>query len=124
MKARFEFPSHICDPLSITALYGRDGVLRYLLNNADLRSCNYLPISAIAAMDQVSQWGDDVRLRVLLTELSRIAAHAGSRPIVQRLFSVAERHADLASELLREFRMMGGAELGEFHLERPWPHDA
>jgi hypothetical protein len=99
MKARFEFPSHLYDPLSITALYGTDGMLRDLLNSADLRSCNYPPISAIAAVDQVSQWGDRARLRVRLTELISIAAHAGSRPIFQRLFSVAERHANLASEL-------------------------
>lgn len=54
IKARFDFPSNLHDPLSITALCGTDGMLRHMLANADIPNDPYLPSSAMAAVGQVT----------------------------------------------------------------------
>jgi hypothetical protein len=68
IKARFEFYSHLYDPLSITSLYGSDSILRDMLTNSNFDKDKYLPSPAIAATDQILQWGDLSKLRILFLE--------------------------------------------------------
>ncbi|KAF2472361.1 uncharacterized protein BDR25DRAFT_341809 [Lindgomyces ingoldianus] len=68
IKARFEFDSHLYDPLSITSLYGSDAILRDILKNSNFGTAKYLPFPAIRAADQILQWGDLSRLRMLFLE--------------------------------------------------------
>ncbi|CAN9480302.1 unnamed protein product [Alternaria alternata] len=55
IKARFEFFSHLYDPLSITALYGSDRLLRDMLENSTFDDDKYLLSPAICAADQILQ---------------------------------------------------------------------
>jgi hypothetical protein len=56
---RFEFPSHMYDPLSITALYGSDEAFSKLLAISDFGSMPpYLPSPVIKTADQILIWGD------------------------------------------------------------------
>ncbi|KAF2000799.1 hypothetical protein P154DRAFT_490976 [Amniculicola lignicola CBS 123094] len=68
IKARFEFHSPLYDPLGITSLYGSDSILRDMLMNSNFGEDKYLPATAIAAADQVLQWGDLSRLRILFLD--------------------------------------------------------
>lgn len=68
IKPRFDFDSQLYDPLSITSLFGSDAILRDMLENSNFENENYLPFPAIAAVDQVLQWGDLSRLRMLFLE--------------------------------------------------------
>ena len=68
IKARFEFDSHLYDPLSITSLYGSDAILRDMLENSNFDRDKYLPLPATAAADQILQWGDLSRLRMIFLE--------------------------------------------------------
>jgi hypothetical protein len=65
LKARFDFPSHLYDPLSITALYGTYAMLIHLLNTTDLSSHTYLPLSVMEVSDQVLQYGNLAKLRLV-----------------------------------------------------------
>ncbi|KAJ5022574.1 hypothetical protein J3E73DRAFT_384813 [Bipolaris maydis] len=65
IKARFDFDSRLHDPLSIASLYGSDSILHYMLENSDFDADNYLPSTALNAADQILQWGDLSRLRIL-----------------------------------------------------------
>ncbi|KAJ6787705.1 hypothetical protein PWT90_10410 [Aphanocladium album] len=96
IQARYEFDGELYDPLSIIALYGSDAILYHLLNNADFGNGSYLGNSPMAAADQVFQWGDLSRLKILLS------------------------HADFKDQLhsLEFFRMM----LQKWHLVE-WRHD-
>ncbi|CAN9218360.1 unnamed protein product [Alternaria alternata] len=65
IKARFEFFSHLYDPLSITALYGSDRLLCDMLENSTFDDDKYLLSPAICAADQILQWGDLSKLKIL-----------------------------------------------------------
>ena len=65
LKARFSFESSLYDPLSITLLYGSQAILQSMLDNSDFGQDMYLPDTSMRAADQVLQWGDVSRLRVL-----------------------------------------------------------
>ncbi len=68
IKQRFEFESSLYDPLSITSLYGSEAMLRHMLENSDFDKDTYLPEPATGAADQILQWGDSSRLRILFLE--------------------------------------------------------
>ncbi|KAJ4298999.1 hypothetical protein N0V90_004243 [Kalmusia sp. IMI 367209] len=68
IKAREEFDSKLYDPLSIICLYGSDRIFREMLEITTLRTDCYLPSSAMDAADQIMQWGDLSRLRLLFGE--------------------------------------------------------
>jgi hypothetical protein len=68
IKARFDFDSRLYDPLSITSLYGSDAILRDMLQNSDFDKDKYLPSSAARAADQILQWGDLSKLKILFLE--------------------------------------------------------
>ena len=68
ITARFNFESSLYDPLSITALYGSDDMLRGMLANSDFKEDKFLPQSAMRATEQILQWGDVSRLRVLFLD--------------------------------------------------------
>ncbi len=68
IKQRFEFESSLYDPLSITSLYGSEAMLRHMLENSGFDKDTYLPEPATGAADQILQWGDSSRLRILFLE--------------------------------------------------------
>ncbi|RYP45020.1 hypothetical protein DL768_008585 [Monosporascus sp. mg162] len=68
IKPRFEFHTSLYDPLSLTSLYGSEAMLRYMLENSDFGRDRYLPEPGMGAVDQVLQWGDLSRLRILFLE--------------------------------------------------------
>ncbi|KAI9739902.1 MAG: hypothetical protein M1818_004958 [Claussenomyces sp. TS43310] len=68
IKPRFEFDSSLYDPLSITSLYGSAAMLRYMLEKSDFDNENFLPEPAVGAADQIFQWGDFSRIRMLFLE--------------------------------------------------------
>lgn len=65
LKARFDFPNHLYDPLIITALYDTEAMLLHLLDNAGVQSNKYLPSSAMNAADQMLRWGTLSKLRII-----------------------------------------------------------
>lgn len=68
LKPRFTFDSRLYDPLSITALYGSEAMLRHMLENSEFANDKFLPQPAIGAAEQLLRWGDLARLRKLLLE--------------------------------------------------------
>ena len=68
IKARFPDDSSLYDPLIITALYGSGAMLHNMLKNSDFDMDKFLPQPATGAANQVLQWGDLSRLRVLFLE--------------------------------------------------------
>ncbi|KAM0382386.1 hypothetical protein ACHAPY_004378 [Fusarium culmorum] len=65
LQARFEFDGSLYDPLSITSLYGSEELLLEMLETSQFDSPEFLPNTAMLAVDQVLQWGDLRRLRML-----------------------------------------------------------
>ncbi|KAK6725080.1 hypothetical protein SNK04_003887 [Fusarium graminearum] len=65
LQARFEFDGSLYDPLSITSLYGSEELLLEMLETSQFDSPEFLPDTAMLAVDQVLQWGDLRRLRML-----------------------------------------------------------
>lgn len=65
IKPRFLFDSRLYDPLGITSLYGSEAILRDMLESSDFDKDKFLPNTAMAAADQIFQWGDLSRLRML-----------------------------------------------------------
>ncbi|GKU06980.1 unnamed protein product [Fusarium langsethiae] len=65
VQARFEFDGSLYDPLSITSLYGSDEMLLKMLETSEFESHKFLSNTAMLAADQVLQWGDLCRLRML-----------------------------------------------------------
>ncbi|KAF5237122.1 hypothetical protein FAUST_6262 [Fusarium austroamericanum] len=65
LQARFEFDGSLYDPLSITSLYGSEELLLKMLETSQFDSPEFLPDTAMLAVDQVLQWGDLRRLRML-----------------------------------------------------------
>lgn len=68
IKARFPFESSLYDPLSITSLYGSEAMLRHMLKHSEFDKDKFLPRPATGAADQVLQWGDLSRLRILFLD--------------------------------------------------------
>ena len=68
ITARFDFHSSLYDPLSITAIYGSDAILRDLLANSNFNEDKFLPQSAMRATEQILQWGNVSRIRVLFLD--------------------------------------------------------
>ncbi|KAI9652058.1 MAG: hypothetical protein M1831_007250 [Alyxoria varia] len=68
IKSRFKFDSRLYDPLSITSLYGSEPMLRYMLENSTFDKDKFLSQPVTGAADQILQWGDSARLRILLLE--------------------------------------------------------
>lgn len=68
IKARFNFDSRLYDPLSITSLYGSDAILRHMLQNSDFSEDEYLQSTAANAADQILQWGNLSKLKILFLE--------------------------------------------------------
>jgi hypothetical protein len=65
IKYRFLFDSALYDPLSITSLYGSPAMLRYMIESSDFNKDKFLTNPAMGAADQILQWGDLPRLRIL-----------------------------------------------------------
>lgn len=67
VQPRFVFDSGLYDPLSITCLNGSDALLQRVLGEADLSGPGdaFLPGTFVKAADQVLQWGDLDRIKVL-----------------------------------------------------------
>ena len=164
IKARFEFDSHLYDPLSITSLYGSEAMLHDMLENSNFDENKFLPLPAFNAAHQILQWGDLSRLKLLFlegkvryqlqnvgffrliirqwsdagarhenwnaafelvdymldtivreqwgNELFCMAARAGCLPMIQLLLERAQQKTELRAELLRGFRSIGEAVLG------------
>lgn len=68
INPRFPFDGRLYDPLGITSLYGSESMLRYILDNSEFDKEKYFTNSAIRAADQILQWGDVSRLRILLSD--------------------------------------------------------
>jgi hypothetical protein len=68
IKARFDFDSNLYDPVSITSLCGSDAILRDMLQNSDVDKDKYLLSPAASAADQILQWGNLSKLRILFLE--------------------------------------------------------
>ncbi|KAK0642064.1 hypothetical protein B0T16DRAFT_462079 [Cercophora newfieldiana] len=65
IKPRFVFDSTLYDPLSITSLYGSEAMLHHMLETSDLAGEPFHENTVMAAADQILQWGDLSRLRLL-----------------------------------------------------------
>lgn len=67
IQPRFAFDSGLYDPLSITCLYGSDAMLQRVLGEADLSGAGdvFLPDTVVKAADQILQWSDLDRIKVL-----------------------------------------------------------
>ncbi|CRG85930.1 Cytoplasmic dynein 2 heavy chain 1 [Talaromyces islandicus] len=68
INPRFPFDGSLHDPLSITSLYGSESMLRYMLENSKFNKEKYSKNPAMGAADQILQWGDVSRLRILLLD--------------------------------------------------------
>lgn len=73
IKSRFLFDSSLYDPLSITSLYGSETMLQRMLESSDFNGDQFLPNTAMGAADQILQWGDLSRLKLLFD--SKIGQH-------------------------------------------------
>ncbi|EKG09569.1 NACHT nucleoside triphosphatase [Macrophomina phaseolina MS6] len=97
IKARFEFDSRLYDPLSITSLYGSDPFLRLILRDSNFDRDKYLRLPAICAAEQIFQWGNLSRLRVLFLEgkLSHELRNLDFfRLVIRRWVDFGARHDD------------------------------
>lgn len=65
---RFQFDSSLYDPLSITSLYGSEATLRHMLGNSDFEKDTFLREPAMKAADQILDWGDVPRLKILFLD--------------------------------------------------------
>ncbi|PYI07524.1 hypothetical protein BO78DRAFT_90581 [Aspergillus sclerotiicarbonarius CBS 121057] len=68
ISPRFPFDSQLYDPLSITSLYGSVDMLHHMLRNSNFDQDKFLENPAMSAADQILQWGEMSRLRVLLCD--------------------------------------------------------
>ncbi|KAL5371373.1 hypothetical protein DPSP01_014309 [Paraphaeosphaeria sporulosa] len=107
IKARFEFDSHLYDPLSITSLYGSDTILRNMLKSSNFDKGKYFSLPAIRAADQIMQWGDLSRLKMLFLE-SKLSHELRNleffRLIIKRWSDFSARHEnwEVAFDLVNE----------------------
>ncbi|KAJ6019002.1 hypothetical protein N7522_001069 [Penicillium canescens] len=65
---RFEFDSSLYDPLSITSIYGSEAMLLDMLGKSNFDGDKFLQDSAMSAADQILQWGNVSRLRLLFLD--------------------------------------------------------
>lgn len=65
IRARFVFDSTLYDPLGITSLYGPDIMLLRMLEHSDFGEDAFLRNPVMQAADQILQWGDLSRLKLL-----------------------------------------------------------
>ena len=65
IQPRFVFDSSLYDPLNITSLYGLEAMLRDMPESSVFDKDKFLPNPAMGAADQILQWGDVSRLRML-----------------------------------------------------------
>ncbi|PLB55500.1 hypothetical protein P170DRAFT_443267 [Aspergillus steynii IBT 23096] len=65
---RFQFESCLYDPLSITALYGSEAMLREMLKKSDFEREVFLREPAIKAVDQILDWGEISRIKILFLD--------------------------------------------------------
>ncbi|KAJ2890888.1 hypothetical protein MKZ38_001226 [Zalerion maritima] len=97
IKPRIVFDSSLYDPLSITLLYGSDAILRDMLENSSFDKDKFLPDTAMAAADQILQWGDLSRLRTLFMG-SKTGARLRNldffRLVMKQWFMLENRHQD------------------------------
>jgi hypothetical protein len=87
------------DPLSITSLYGSDAILRDMLQNSDFDKSKYLPSPAANAADQILQWGDLSKLKILFLEGNiryQLRNLEFFRLIIKRWSNFASRHENWA----------------------------
>jgi hypothetical protein len=63
--ARFDVDLQSYDPLGIVSLYGSEDMLRYLLEKSNFDKDKFLGEPVMSAVDQILQWGDVSRLRIL-----------------------------------------------------------
>lgn len=107
IKARFEFESHLYDPLGITALYGSDAMLCNMLEHSNFDEDKFLPSPAIAAADQILRWGRISRLGLLFSK-ERFSDQLRSldffRLVIRRWSETSARHDDwnVAFDLVNE----------------------
>jgi ankyrin repeat protein len=97
IKTRFEFYGHLYDPLSITSLYGSDPTLRHMLNDSNFDKDKYLDSSAIAAVDQIMQWGELSKIRIVFLE-GKLSPQLRTldfiRLVVRQWSNIGRRHDD------------------------------
>ncbi|KID94934.1 NACHT domain protein, partial [Metarhizium majus ARSEF 297] len=62
---RVVFDPSLYDPLGIAALFSSPDMFRHVVESSDFGSAKYLPESIMRAADQLIQWGDICRLRML-----------------------------------------------------------
>lgn len=68
INPRIEFDYTLYDPLSITSLFGSEPMLRFMLENSNFEEKKFLPNPLLGAANQILQWGDISRLRILLLD--------------------------------------------------------
>ncbi|KAF2721180.1 hypothetical protein K431DRAFT_312687 [Polychaeton citri CBS 116435] len=68
IEPRFLFDSILYDPLSITALYGSEAMLQYMSENSTLSKETFLPHSVTRAAEQILQWGDLSKLKIMMLD--------------------------------------------------------
>ncbi|SPO01953.1 related to vegetatible incompatibility protein HET-E-1 [Cephalotrichum gorgonifer] len=66
-RQRFPFDGPLHDPLSVTAMFGSEAMLRHMLENSDFNKDAFLPQPAIGAADQVLQWAGLSQLDILFS---------------------------------------------------------
>ncbi|KAJ8114354.1 hypothetical protein OPT61_g3749 [Boeremia exigua] len=99
IKARFDFDSRLYDPLSIISLYGSDAVLRDMLRNSDFDKDKYFSSPAASAADQILQWGDLSKLRIVFLEgklCSQLRNLEFFQLLIKRWFDFGSRHENWA----------------------------
>ncbi|KAK9434875.1 NACHT domain protein [Metarhizium brunneum] len=62
---RVVFDPSLYDPLGIAALFSSPDMFRHVVESSDFSSAKFLPESIMRAADQLIQWGDICRLRML-----------------------------------------------------------
>ncbi|CAH0044534.1 unnamed protein product [Clonostachys solani] len=68
IKPRFEFDASLYDPVTIMSLYGSDAMLRSMLEESDFNSMIFYNRPILGAADQIIQWGDLSRLKILFLD--------------------------------------------------------
>jgi ankyrin repeat protein len=97
IKPRFVFDSSLYDPLSITSLYGSEAMLRDMLESSDFDKDKFLGNPAMGAADQILQWGDMSRLRMLFlgSTIGHQLQNLGFFRLVMKQWSTSDkRHQD------------------------------
>lgn len=94
IKPRFVFDSSLYDPLSITSLYGSEAMLRDMLESSDFDEDKFLPNPAMGAADQILQWGDVSRLRMLFlgSNIGHQLRNLGFFRLVMKQWSISDTH--------------------------------